>query len=475
MSKVIDLRSPVKSSASSSGMEASVENFLDTLAGAIEGIGEDGQVDLYSGEDLIDEALRDLALSAMAELLRAAEPPAENIIVDGVEYRRMKQRSRGSYRTLHGLVEVDRHLYRQTGVRNGPTLDPIAARCGIVDGGFTPKAAQLAGFLSQSVPSREAMMTCEMSGVLPYSRSSIFRVGAGMGQRWDLHRDDIEEELVSTFEIPEKARSLSLAIDRVSMPMAEDREPTEEDKKKGVARPISVQLRMAYCGVWTLHDAEGRALHSVRYAHVPEEGSPTIENQLACDVEALLETRPDLQLVTLADGAPEMQKMLDRALPPGRPAVQLLDYWHLTEKLSAAVKAVKGSPGKLWRDWKNDLKVDDHAIEGIEAKLQEWGSGYGPEELPEALHDALTYIENHRERLRYATPKSKGLPIASGAVEATCKTIVTVRFKRSGARWRPPGAQALLSLRALATSSRWRPAMRLLVERLPRDVTAVAA
>lgn len=39
--------------------------------------------------------------------------------------------------------------------------------------------------------------------------------------------------------------------------------------------------------------------------------------------------------------------------------------------------------------------------------------------------------------------------IGSGNVEATCQTVVAVRFKRSGARWKTKGAQPLLKVRAL--------------------------
>ena len=51
------------------------------------------------------------------------------------------------------------------------------------------------------------------------------------------------------------------------------------------------------------------------------------------------------------------------------------------------------------------------------------------------------------------------MPIGSGCVEATCKGVVAVRFKRSGARWKEPGAEPLLYLRAWMTSDQgvWGP------------------
>ena len=64
-------------------------------------------------------------------------------------------------------------------------------------------------------------------------------------------------------------------------------------------------------------------------------------------------------------------------------------------------------------------------------------------------------------------------------MEATCKTIVETRMKRAGSRWKEEGGQAILALRALATSTgkRWEAAMaellasyRALVLQLPDPV-----
>ena len=124
-------------------------------------------------------------------------------------------------------------------------------------------------------------------------------------------------------------------------------------------------------------------------------------------------------------------------------------------------------------DWKGELLAHDSAIDDIEMQLRSFATEYGKEPVPKGLHEALTFIENRRDRLRYATTHAANLPIGSGTVEATCKTIVSTRMKRPGARWKEDGAQPILALRALATSfsTRWDAAMTELLATYRRQVT----
>jgi hypothetical protein len=65
-----------------------------------------------------------------------------------------------------------------------------------------------------------------------------------------------------------------------------------------------------------------------------------------------------------------------------------------------------------------------------------------------ALLAAANYMHRNRSRMRYHVYLTKGLPIASGAVEGACKNLVKDRMERSGMRWTEDGAEAMLKLRA---------------------------
>ena len=64
------------------------------------------------------------------------------------------------------------------------------------------------------------------------------------------------------------------------------------------------------------------------------------------------------------------------------------------------------------------------------------------------IHGVCDYLYRNRERMRYDEYLRNGWPIASGTVEGACKNLIRDRFERSGMRWTPQTAEALLRLRA---------------------------
>lgn len=60
-----------------------------------------------------------------------------------------------------------------------------------------------------------------------------------------------------------------------------------------------------------------------------------------------------------------------------------------------------------------------------------------------------------RVESNYSKAANDNLDLGSGAVEASCKTLVmTQRLKISGAKWSREGARAILYVRSLAQSGR---------------------
>jgi len=57
--------------------------------------------------------------------------------------------------------------------------------------------------------------------------------------------------------------------------------------------------------------------------------------------------------------------------------------------------------------------------------------------------------------MQYDKYLSMGLPIGSGVIEGTCKNLINDRMERSGMRWSPDGAEAILKLRSVHLSDLW--------------------
>ena len=69
-----------------------------------------------------------------------------------------------------------------------------------------------------------------------------------------------------------------------------------------------------------------------------------------------------------------------------------------------------------------------------------------------ALLAVADYFHRNRDRMRYDEYLARGLPIASGSVEGACKNLIKDRMERSGMRWTPSMAEAIVKLRALYLS-----------------------
>jgi hypothetical protein len=213
---------------------------------------------------------------------------------------------------------------------------------------------------------------------------------------------------------------------------------------------------MAYCGTVTLHDKDGMSLHTIRRGCMPK-GNPTrLCEGMAHDVLRMIEKRPRLKIKLLADGAPEMWNLLEAAFPRELfgSVERGVDFWHLIEKLYPAAAAIHGADaaGDVVGDWKRILCERPEGAKVILRSLELSGCEHNEFSGKQPVHEAITYLRNNAERMDYRSAREKGLPIGSGNVEATCKTLVGVRMKRCGSRWKEQTGGHILQLRALALS-----------------------
>jgi hypothetical protein len=379
-------------------------------------------LDASIGEAEIFALADQFGRTALEGFLARFDIPQDRVMIDGAEHYRIDRKPK-SYRSTRGEVTVERDVYRKLGVHNGPQACPLELRVGMVEGQWTPNCADNMAFLAARVPEREAAEIGARIGSMSYSAPSFQRVARHLGEAWEDERETYETAVVEAEEIPAEAATVSVAIDRVSLLMKEGDE---------------LNWRMAYCGCVTMCDATGDPLKCWRYGRLHGD-APILRESMEWDVKTLHKKRPDLELITLSDGAPEMGAILDADYPD---APRLVDFYHLIEKLAAAARAYLGTEtaSKTLAKWKLSLLNDDRAIDRIHWQIAGWNAAHLRVGDTTPVHNALTYIANHKENMRYASFRERGLPIGSGAVESTCKQLVAMRMKRSGQRWKRRGA-----------------------------------
>jgi hypothetical protein len=414
--------------------------------------------------------------------LAALDVDAPRILINGVLHARVL-RSTTSYKGLAGPAGVERTLYRPVGERNAPVVDPVALRAGTILGEWLPATAQEMAFEVQQRTSREAEASGRRLGRLPYSHASFERVAHAVGERFVGQHQRIEEALIKEFKVPVAARNVTISLDRVSLPIEEPHpRPVGRPAKDAPKRPISRVFRMAYCGTVTLHDQDGDALYTIRYGTMPDGDPEALCVGMADDAAAILSQRPDLKLALLCDGAKEMWNLLEAQFLTAPFDAQkyivtrLIDFWHVVEKLAPAAKVLAGDDAAkpLLLRWRLLLRNSSKARATVLDELVASGKDHVRVGEDRPVHEAITYLTNNAERMDYAAARRQGLPIGSGSVEATCKSLVDVRMKRPGSRWKSRTGEHTIHLRALALSDRWDAAMKHVFER-PRTIIRIAA
>ena len=213
-------------------------------------------------------------------------------------------------------------------------------------------------------------------------------------------------------------------------------------------------------------NADSRAVGALERLAEPKKA--TLKTMLSAELATVIRRRPDLQVVTVADGAHDNWRYLDALACE---ATAVVDFYHAAEHLKPALDARYGENDARARAQFHKLRhllLDDP--DGVEKVIR--ALDYQRKRFPRRtrIGEVLRYFRRNRHRMRYADTQARHLPIGSGVVEAACKTLVTQRLKRSGMRWRRAGVQAILTLRALLQSSRFDQAWALLSETYRHEV-----
>ena len=401
-----------------------------------------------------------------AALQATADAQADRVRVDGVVYARHQEGTVG-YHSLCGPLAVRRATYREVGERNGPTVVPLELAAGLIDGATPALAYRVALGYAQG-PSRHAEEQMHADHRQPPSRSTLERLGKAIGTRTHRVAPRIEAAVRPAEALPAGAHAVVVGLDRTTVPMEERRPagaaPTTRRKARTTPyvrtrpAPVDVAYRMAYVGTVCVVDRTGEALVTRRYAIASTADPTTLTTRMMADVTQARAQAPRMAVGVVQDAAPELWTLVRTALTTQtrlRRWHEAVDRYHLNERLAEVLRLVdpdaRRRRGQL-RRWNARLDTDDRAIDRIARWIAERMTTPGVDRAAVAPH--FTYLVNHQDRMRYATLRRQGLPAGSGATEGACKSVVTMRTKRSGQRWHEDGVTAALTLRSVYLSER---------------------
>lgn len=152
------------------------------------------------------------------------------------------------------------------------------------------------------------------------------------------------------------------------------------------------------------------------------------------------------ELIFVCDGAAWIWKLVTQHFPN---AVQVVDWYHACQYLHAVADELSHPEKENWLTAMKALLWEGQ-IEDIIQECRSLCQQVGP-----PAERLISYYTNNFNRMQYADFRAKRYFIGSGTVESACKQIVTMRLKRSGARWTHQGASLTAKARTAWLSDSW--------------------
>lgn len=436
-------------------------------------VGNSGPREFYDFEKALHARLMEAEREIIGSVMSAADVEADALEIAGRVHRRVL-RSSQTYMTAAGPVIVERWLYKD---RRDPTAHALAAldlKLGIVDGFWTTRAAEQASWVvTQMTPQKAEALFARVGNMEP-SKSSLDRLPKALGVRWEKDREAYEQVLREAIVVPEETHSIAVSIDGVLAPIDGGTSPTEvraDAAAQGRRSKGPAGYREMGCATLSFCDKKGDLISAIRFGRGPESKKLALKDTLRKDLAHVLAQYPHLPVAKITDAGGDNWEYT-ATLPEGP---EILDFFHATEHLGAAIAAVHGdgtiATRHKFESLRERLLTEDDGAKAVISALV-----YLKNKHPRLTRvtQVLAYFRKNKHRMRYAEWKRNGFMIGSGVVEAACKTLVAQRLKLSGMRWGTHGAQAILTMRGWDQSDRFDEAWALVAATYHCDVQVLA-
>lgn len=355
--------------------------------------------------------------------------------------QRFQRYSKRAVRTLIGEVSYRRAYYRccQCGESSFPLDEQIKQSSREISPGVERVVAVLSAHLS-FVEAQRVLQ--EVAGVTITARQ-IENVSESIGTEAE-HRQQQEEAVAATHGLVEIAgpkqsepRTFIVEMDGVQVGLQDG---SWQEAKCGVIYELSQRVEINQ-GRWELLKRHRCVLR----------GDVTAFRRRLWALCFRAGLREQDRVVVIGDGA-EWIDQTASLLFPG--AMRILDYYHASERIWAVAAARWGEgsvEGRRWAEGKlQQLKTGE--VSQVIASMKR--VRMKTEEGETIATAAIKYMRGRQEQMKYGEYRRAGLPIGSGAIESSCKQVVTARCKQAGMRWSEAGVDAILALRSFVLNER---------------------
>lgn len=138
----------------------------------------------------------------------------------------------------------------------------------------------------------------------------------------------------------------------------------------------------------------------------------------------------------------------------GDQASYLVDFYHVSEYLSAAAASIAPTGKAAWRQ-QQQARLKENELDAVLAELRPYLEPAPTPDAEASVRACHRYLLNQREHLDYRSALAQNLPIGSGEVESGHRYVIQARLKRAGAWWKEENAEKMLALRVNRANGEW--------------------
>jgi len=400
----------------------------------------------------------------------------ETLTYEGRVLRRLEARHDRRYVSVFGALTIPRHVYGTRETQKHEVV-PTDALLGLPEGDFSALLQDWDQSFCVQGSFEQSRRTVERILGIGQSVRSLEQMGLSMAQGVEGFRDSHPRPPAS-----EEGSILVLTADGKGVPMRRDAPrdppPIRGRRKKGEK---ANKKRMACVGgvytvepfVRTADEVVDEVLRDARKPDRPRPAHKQLRAELTREIEGVEVNAKDRifewfaeqltlrnpgdrkPVVCVMDGERSLWKKLTAWIVG---VVCILDIFHVLERLWQAAHCFhpEGSEGaqafvtdRLRRVLRGEVGYVIGGLKQMATKQGLRGS------RAQQLSAAIGYLERNRRFMRYAEYLAAGYPIGSGVAEGACRHLVKDRMELTGMRWRVPGAQAMLDLRAVQVNDDW--------------------